>query len=607
MAKRGFRNKSEGNFEKPKNFKKSLGFLLKEIGAFKIALIVSILLAVITSVFAVIGPKILSLAITEIFNELMSALSGGGSFSFKNIHFYLLMTVLLYVVSLVAQSTQGILVAKISQKLCYNLREDISRKINALPYSYFEKTKVGDTLSIIANDIDTLGVNLYQSISQMLTSIVTIIGVVVMMISINIPMTLAVLILLPLSGSIMGFAIKKSQKYFKAQQDLLADINSKTEESINGQSIIKLYSHEEESIKNFNETGDNLEKVARRASFMSGIMFPVIGFVGNLGYVFVSILGGILAFNGRISVGDIQAFIQYSRNFTQPIAQLAQMLTQAQQMMAAAERVKNFLDQSEEMSDESETLKSLDVEKVKGDIKFENISFSYNKERTIINDFSLDVKSGEMVAIVGPTGAGKSTIVKLLMRFYDIDKGRILVDGQNVMDIKRGDIRKCFSMVLQDTWLFHGTIMENIRYVKPDSTDEEVYEACKLACADHFINALPESYNFVLNEESDNISDGEKQLITIARAILSNHPILILDEATSSVDTVTEAHIRVAMNNLMKGRTSFVIAHRLSTIKDANTILLLLDGDIKEKGNHKSLLKKNGEYAKLYNSQFLHE
>ncbi|ALS01001.1 multidrug ABC transporter ATP-binding protein [Enterococcus silesiacus] len=587
--------------EKAKDFKGTLKKLISYIGAYKIPVFFVMIFAIASTVFNIWGPKILSQAITELFNGLIKKYQGTGGIDFNKIGGILIFMLGLYLVASAFGIIQGWIMSTISQKITYRMRKEISEKINRMPMNYFESRTTGEVLSRITNDVDTLGQSLNQSITQLITSVFTIIGVIVMMLSISVQMTGIAILIVPISMILILIVVKNSQKYFKTQQEYLGVINGKVEETIGGYNIVRLFNDEENSLEEFKTQNDVLFKSAWKSQFLSGLMQPIMNFVGNLGYVAVAIFGGILAYNGTITVGDIQAFIQYVRNLTQPIAQLAQVSNLLQSMAAAAERVFEFLEEDEEAQTVPNPVK---IDKAKGMVDFEHVRFGYTPDKIIINDFSSHVDPGQTVAIVGPTGAGKTTMVKLLMRFYDVTSGAIKIDGHNIKDFNRADLRKNIGMVLQDTWLFKGTIMENLRYGRLDATDEEVYEAAKAAHVHHFIQTLPGGYNMELNEESSNISQGQKQLLTIARAILADKPILILDEATSSVDTRTEGLIQGAMNNLMAGRTSFVIAHRLSTIKDADKILYMQDGDIKEQGTHEELLAEGGYYASLYNSQF---
>lgn len=587
--------------EKAKNFKGTIQKLVAYMGKYKVAIFAVMLFAVAGTAFNIIGPKILSRATTELFNGLVEKIAGTGSINFEKIGRILLILLSLYVVSALFSFVQGWIMTGISQKMCYRLRKEISEKINRMPMGYFESKTVGEVLSRITNDVDTLGMSLNQSITQLITSVTTIIGVLIMMLSISPLMTLIAIVILPISGGLIGFVIKHSQKYFVAQQTYLGKINGTVEEVYSGHNIVKAFNREDAVREEFNKNNDVLYQSAWKSQFFSGLMHPIMTFVGNLGYVSVAVVGSILAVKGTIEVGDIQAFIQYVKNFTQPITQIAQVSNMLQSMAAAAERVFEFLDEEEEDQTVENAVK---INGFKGEVTFEHVQFGYKPDKIVIHDFSCEVKPGQMVAIVGPTGAGKTTMVKLLMRFYDVNGGAIKVDGHNVKDFNRSELRESFGMVLQDTWLFKGTIMENIRYGRLDATDEEVIAAAKAAHAHHFIQTLPGGYQMELNEDASNVSQGQKQLLTIARAILADNKIMILDEATSSVDTRTEQRIQKAMNNLMKGRTSFVIAHRLSTIRDADVILAMKDGDIVEQGSHEELLAKNGFYAELYNSQF---
>lgn len=586
--------------EKAMDFKGTTRKILSYIGSYKIAIVLVMISAVAGTVFNIVGPKVLSKATTEIFNGLVSKVSGGAGIDFHKIGVILLILLGLYCVSALFSFIQGYIMSGISQKLSFRMRKEISEKINRMPLAYFESKTVGEVLSRITNDVDTFGMSLNQSITTLITSVTTLIGVFIMMMTISPLMTIIALVILPISAFLISVVVKHSQKYFKAQQEYLGDINGTIEESYSGHTIIKAFNREEKVNQDFQETNAKLYSSAWKSQFLSGLMQPIMTFVGNLGYVAVAVTGSMLAVAGSITVGDIQAFIQYVRSFTQPITQIAQVFNMLQSMAAAAERIFEFLDEEEEPVTES----PVRLEDIKGEVEFEHVRFGYDPQKPVIHDFTCHVEPGSMVAIVGPTGAGKTTMVKLLMRFYDVNSGCIKVDGENVKDFERRNLREAFGMVLQDTWLFKGTIMENIRYGRLDATDEEVIAAAKAANADHFIRTLPGGYDMELNEEASNVSQGQKQLLTIARAILADNRIMILDEATSSVDTRTEQHIQDAMANLMKGRTSFVIAHRLSTIRDADVILVMKDGDIIEQGNHKQLLAQNGFYAQLYNSQF---
>nr|WP_291233950.1 ABC transporter ATP-binding protein [Frisingicoccus sp.] len=587
--------------EKAKDFKGSVGKLLNYMGSYKFALIFVVIFAICGTTFNIIGPKVLSKATTEIFNGLVSKLSGGAGIDFGKIGKILITLLMLYAISVCFTFVQGWLMTSISQKVCFRMRKEISEKINRMPMDYFESRTVGEVLSRITNDVDTLGQSLNQSVGQLITSVTTIIGIGIMMLSISPVMTLIAVIILPVSGLLITIVVKSSQKYFRTQQEYLGKINGQVEEVYSGQNIVKAFDREEAVLKEFSETNNTLYESAWKSQFFSGMMQPIMAFVGNLGYVAVAVVGGYLTILGSIQIGDIQAFIQYVRQFTQPISQIAQVSNMLQSMAAASERVFEFLGEQEE---DVTVDNPVHLENPEGRVDFENVRFGYKPDKTVIHNFNCHVEPGQTVAIVGPTGAGKTTMVKLLMRFYDVNEGRILVDGHNVKDFNRSELRELFGMVLQDTWLFKGTIMENIRYGRLDATDEEVIAAAKAAHAHHFIQTLPGGYQMELNEDASNVSQGQKQLLTIARAILADNRVLILDEATSSVDTRTEERIQKAMNNLMRGRTSFVIAHRLSTIRDADVILVMKDGDIIEQGNHEELLRKGGFYAELYNSQF---
>ena len=587
--------------EKAKDFKGTMGKLMKYMSAFKIQMLFVVIFAIGGTVFNIIGPKILGKATTEIFNGLVSKVSGGSGMDFEKIATILLTALALYVTSALCSLVQGFLMTGVSQKTTYRLRKEISQKINRMPMNYFDTRTHGEVLSRVTNDVDTLGQSLNQSATQIITSTTTIIGVLVMMLSISPLMTLVALLILPVSLGMISFVMKHSQKYFKGQQEYLGNVNGQVEEVYSGHNIVKAFNKEKDVIEEFEKTNDKLYDSAWKSQFFSGMMMPIMQFVGNLGYVGVVILGGVLAAKKTIEVGDIQSFIQYVRNFTQPIQQLAQVANMLQSTAAASERVFEFLEEEEE---DQTVPNPVSVEGLEGNVTFEHVHFGYNEDKIIINDFSVDVKEGQKIAIVGPTGAGKTTMIKLLMRFYDVNSGAILIDGHNVKDFNRSELRQMFGMVLQDTWLFHGSIKDNIKYGKLDATDEEVIEAAKAARVHRFVQTLPGGYDMELNEEASNVSQGQKQLLTIARAILADPKILILDEATSSIDTRTEIQIQKAMDTLMKGRTSFVIAHRLSTIRDADVILVMKDGDIVEQGNHEELLTKNGFYADLYNSQF---
>lgn len=586
---------------KAKDFKGSLKKLVKYMSVYKVQMLFVAVFAVCGTVFNIVGPKILGKATTEIFNGLVSKVSGGSGMDFGKIGQILLITLGLYVVSALCSFIQGMIMTGISQKTTYRLRKDITEKVNRMPMDYFDTKPVGEVLSRVTNDVDTLGQSLNQSATQLITSVTTLIGALVMMLSISPLMTVVALLILPISVGLISFVMKHSQKYFSGQQEYLGNVNGQVEEVYSGHNVIKAFNKEDDVIREFDRTNDKLYESAWKSQFFSGMMMPVMQFVGNLGYVGVAILGGFLAIKKTIEVGDIQSFIQYVRNFTQPIQQVAQVTNMLQLAAASSERVFEFLEEKEE----DQTVEHpVSVEGLHGNVQFENVHFGYNPEKIIINDFSANVKEGQKIAIVGPTGAGKTTMIKLLMRFYDVNSGSIKIDGHDVRDFNRSELREMFGMVLQDTWLFHGTIMDNIRYGKLDATEEEVIQAAKAAHVHRFVQTLPGGYQMEINEEATNISQGQKQLLTIARAILADPKILILDEATSSVDTRTEVRIQKAMDNLMKGRTSFVIAHRLSTIRDADLILVMKDGDIIEQGTHTQLLAQNGFYAELYNSQF---
>ena len=587
--------------EKANDFSGTMKQLMKYMSKYKIAIIAVLLFAIGSTVFSIVGPKILGKATTKIFEGLMAKVSGTGGIDFGAIEKILLILVCLYLVSALFSFIQGYIMSGISQKISYEMRNQILEKINRMPMKYFDTKTHGEILSRITNDIDTLGMSLNQSLTQLITSVTTMVGILIMMLSISWIMTLAALVIIPLSMFAVRKVVGRSQKYFKKQQRFLGHVNGLVEENYGGHQIVRVFNKEEEVTEEFNKLNDELYDSAWRSQFLSGMMQPLMAFIGNLGYVMVSILGGWLAIRKTIEVGDIQSFIQYVRNFTQPINQLAQVANQLQSTAAAAERVFEFLDEEEE---DQTVINPADVNDIKGNIEFEHVNFGYKENKTIIHDFSVNVKKGQKIAIVGPTGAGKTTIVKLLMRFYDVNSGAIKIDGNDIRNFNRSELREAFGMVLQDTWLFNGTIKENIRYGKLDATDEEVVEAAKSANVHHFIKTLNDGYNMVLDEEASNVSQGQKQLLTIARAILADPKILILDEATSSVDTRTELLIQKAMDNLMEGRTSFIIAHRLSTIKDADMILVMNEGDIVEQGSHEELLEKGGFYAKLYNSQF---
>ena len=586
--------------EKPKNLKGTLAKLIAFMGRFKAAIVVVLVFAVGSTIFNIVGPKVLSTATTELFNGIVAKIDGSGGIDFDAIARILVFTLGLYLLSAACSFVQGWIMSSVSQRTCYQLRGAIADKIDRMPMGYFERTSVGDTLSRITNDVDTLGQSLNQGVTQLITSVTTIIGVLIMMLSINPLMTLITVVILPVSVVLIMVVVKRSQKYFVAQQRTLGKINGIVEETFSGHAIVKAFNREDGTVDRFNETNAKLYGSAWKSQFFSGLMQPIMTFVGNLGYVAVAIAGSFLAVQGVITVGDIQAFIQYVKNFTQPITQLTQVSNVLQQMAAAAERIFEFLDEPEEEPDHA-TITSSQVE---CEVEFDHVHFGYNPEKPVIKDFSARVTEGQTVALVGPTGAGKTTMVKLLMRFYDVQSGSIKIGGHDIRDFARDDLRSMFGMVLQDTWLFNGSIRDNIRYGKLDATDEEVEAAAKAAYVHHFIQTLPEGFDTEINEDASNISQGQRQLLTIARAILADRRMLILDEATSSVDTRTEERIQKAMDNLMAGRTSFVIAHRLSTIKNADLILVIRDGDIVEQGTHEELLALGGFYAELYNSQF---
>ena len=587
--------------EKAKDFKGSIGKLFAYMKQYHAAVVVVILCAIASTVFSVIGPDILGKATTELSNGLLAKIQGTGSIDFTKIGQILLFVLGLYLLSTLFSFVQGWLMTGVTQKVCYRMRKDISEKIDRMPMAYFESRTYGEVLSRITNDVDTLGQSLNQSITQIITSVATMVGVLVMMLRISPLMTLIAVVILPISVTLISLVVKKSQKYFKQQQEYLGHINGQVEETYAGHTVIQAYNKEKDMVQQFQETNDTLYHSAWKSQFLSGLMQPIMMFVGNLGYAAVALSGGLLAIRGTITIGDIQAFIQYVKNFTQPMQQIAQVLNQVQSMAAASERVFEFLEEAEEVQTAEHPLELANVE---GNVDFQHVSFGYQPEQCVIHDFSAKVKSGQKIAIVGPTGAGKTTMVKLLMRFYDVSGGAILLDGHDVRDFDRHKLRESFGMVLQDTWLFQGTIMENIRYGRLDATDEEVIAAAKAAHADSFIRQLPDGYQMELNEDASNVSQGQKQLLTIARAILADNRVMILDEATSSVDTRTEILIQKAMDHLMEGRTSFIIAHRLSTIRNADMILVMKDGDIIEQGTHEELLEKNGFYADLYRSQF---
>lgn len=599
--RRGPMHGGMGQGEKAKDFKGTIGKLMKYLSQYKIGLIFVVIFAVGSTIFNIVGPKVLGKATTEIYNGLISKVSGGSGIDFTKIGHIMLILLALYVASALFSFVQGYIMTGVSQKLTYRLRKEISEKIDRLPMNYFDKMTHGEILSRITNDVDTLSQSLNQSATQLITSVTTIIGVLVMMLSISPLMTIIAILILPVSMLFISLIVKRSQKYFKNQQEYLGHVNGQVEEIYGGLNIVKAFNKEEDVIETFDRDNDMLYQSAWKSQFLSGIMMPIMSFVGNLGYVAVVIFGGYLAIQGSIEVGDIQSFIQYVRQFTQPIQQVAQVTNMLQSTAAAAERVFEFLEEEEEVQTEENVVP---VESLESRVEFDHVKFGYNPDHVIIHDFSAKVEPGQKIAIVGPTGAGKTTMVKLLMRFYELNGGSIKVDGHDIKDFRRGDIRQIFGMVLQDTWLFKGSIEENIRYGKLDATHEEVVAAAKAARVHRFVQTLPGGYDMELNEEASNVSQGQKQLLTIARAILADPKILILDEATSSVDTRTEVQIQKAMDTLMEGRTSFIIAHRLSTIRNADMILVMKDGDIVEHGNHDELLAKGGFYADLYNSQF---
>ena len=592
-----------GRFQtaKAKDFKGTFKKIITYMGGYKIGVIAVMFCACMSAIFHIVSPKILGKATTALSEGLFGKITGSGSIDFDYIGKILLMVLGLYLVSFLFSTVQGFTMSTITQKLCYKLRRELSEKINRMPLKYFESKTHGEVLSRITNDVDTFGNGFNQSVTQLITSVTTMIGVVVMMLSISPLMTLITLLILPVSVSFINIVMKKSQKYFQQQQTYLGHINGQVEENYSGHLVVKAFGKENDVIEEFEATNATLFESAWKSQFLSGLMMPVMQFVGNLGYVGVAISGAFLAIKGTIEIGDIQAFITYVRNFTQPMQQLAQVTNMMQSMVAAGERVFEFLEEEEE---DQTTENAVSVEHVKGIVDFKHVRFGYSADQIIIKDFNAHVDQGQQIAIVGPTGAGKTTMVKLLMRFYDVNGGEIELDGHNLKDYNRNELRSAFGMVLQDTWLSKGSIMENIRYGRLDATDEEVIAAAKSAHADHFIRTLPGSYEFELNEDATNVSAGQRQLLTIARAILADNPVMILDEATSSVDTRTEHRIQKAMDNLMAGRTSFVIAHRLSTIRNADMILVMKDGDIIEQGNHEALMEQQGFYAELYNAQF---
>ena len=591
--------------EKAKDFKGTIKKLFKlYLRRYWPILLIVFIFAIASTAFAIVGPKILGKTTTEIFNGITRKIFGAGEMDFNQIWIYVTTLLAIYIASMIFALTQGLLMTNVAQKVTYKMRDDLSKKIHKLPMNFFDKKNKGEVLSLLTNDIDTFGQYFNQSITTIITSVCTVVGVLGMMLSINVEMTFISLLIIPISVFLLGGIVKKSQKYFKEQQEYLGHVNSEVEETYSGHTIIKAYNKEKDAVEEFNKVNDKLYKVSWKSQFLGGFSHPLMNFISNIGYVAIAIIGGYFTMKGRIQIGDIQSFITYNRQYTQPLGQIAQVLAQLQTMVAAAERVLEFLGEEEE---EDVTTNPVDINSLNGDIKFDHVKFGYYPGNLVIKDFTCDVKTGQKIAIVGPTGAGKTTIVKLLMRFYNIDYGKILIDGHNIQEFSKGDLRTHFGMVLQDTWLFSGTIKDNIKYSNPNATDNEVIEAAKAAHIDHFIKTLPNGYDMFLNEETSNISAGQKQLLTIARVILANPKVLILDEATSSIDTRTELQIQAAMDNLMKGRTSFIIAHRLSTIRNADNILVINDGDIVEQGNHEELLKRGGFYANLYNSQFKYD
>lgn len=599
MARKGMHGGGLGAMDKAKDFKGTLKKLLKRVSSYKVLIIMSFIFAIGSTIFAIVSPKILGNATTEIFNGLIAKISGTGGINFDAIKNILITLGILYIISALFSYVQSLIMTGVSQRTSYKLRKEVSQKLNKLPMSYFDKQSTGDILSIITNDIDTIQLNLNQSATQLVSSIVTVVGIFIMMCSINVTLAILTALVLPVASMIIMFIVKKSQKHFVNQQKYLAEVDAEIEEMVSGHSVIKAFNAEDKTIKQFDHDNKMLFEAGFKSQFLSGLMHPIMNFVGNLNYALIAIVGAILAIKGKITVGNIQSFIQYSKQFTNPIAQLAQISSQIQSMIAASERVFNFLDTDEYIDNGK-----IKANAVAGNVEFKNVKFGYNDDKIIIKDFNAKIKSGEKIAIVGPTGAGKTTIVKLLMRFYELNAGEILLDGKNITDYNRSELESVFAMVLQDTWLFNGTILDNLRYGNLNASDKEVIDAAKTANADYFIRTLPDGYNMILNEETSNISGGQKQLLTIARAILANPKILILDEATSNVDTRTEELIQKAMDKVMIGRTSFIIAHRLSTIKNADLILVMNEGDIVEVGKHDELLKKDGFYAKIYNSQF---
>ena len=599
MARKNISRKGPGATDKAKDFKGTLKLLLKRISEYKILIILAFVFAIGSTIFSIISPKILGNATTEIYVGLISKINGTGGINFANIKKILIALGILYIISVIFSYIQSWIMTKVSGRVSYKLRREVSYKLNKLPMSYYDSVSTGDLLSIITNDIDTIQINLNQSATQLVSSIVTVVGIFVMMCSINVVLAIITALVLPIASIIVMLIVKKSQKHFVNQQNYLAEVDAEVEEMVSGHTVIKAFNAEEKTIDKFNEDNYKLYESGFKAQFLSGLMHPIMNFVGNLNYAIIAILGAIFAIKGRITVGNIQSFIQYSKSFTNPISQLAQVSSQIQTMIAASERVFEFLNAEDYINEGT-----LNAKNIEGNIEFKNVKFGYNKDKLVIKNFNAKIEAGQKIAIVGPTGAGKTTIVKLLMRFYELNGGEILLDGKPLTEYRRSELENVFAMVLQDTWLFSGTILDNLRYGNLNASDKEVIDAAKTANADFFIRTLPEGYNMVLNEETNNISGGQKQLLTIARAILANPKILILDEATSNVDTRTEEIIQESMDKVMEGRTSFIIAHRLSTIKNADLILVMDEGDIVEVGRHEELLEKNGFYAKIYNAQF---
>lgn len=587
--------------EHAKDFKGTLKKVLHSLSEYKLKLIIVLFFAILSTIFSIVGPKILGNATTELFNGLISKLTGGIGINFPAIYKILISLLIIYIISMIFSIIQGFLMTSITQKYTYELRKKVSEKVHKLPLKYFDKKTHGEVLSLVTNDIDTIGITLNQSATSLISSAIMILGIIIMMFSINISMTLVSLLILPISIILVSSIVKKSQHHFEKQQEYLAQVNGNIEEMYSGHTLIKAYNAEEKMLENFEKNNEILCESSRISQFLSGLMHPIMHFISNLGYVIIAILGGYYCIKGKITVGNIQSFITYTKNFTRPITEVANEMSQLQTMIAASERVFEFLESEEEHFVKNS---KIDTSLIKGNVEFKNVSFGYNENEIIIKNFNAKIKKGQKIAIVGPTGAGKTTIIKLLMRFYNLNEGSILIDNNNITNFKKEDLRNIFGMVLQDTWLFNGTVMDNIKYGRLNATDDEVIDAAKLAHVHHFIQTLPDGYNMKINEESTNISAGQKQLLTIARAILADPKILILDEATSSVDTRTEILIQQAMDTLMKGRTSFIIAHRLSTIKNADLILVMKDGNIVETGTHDNLMEENGFYASLYNSQF---